>query len=177
MLSANVQSYGEIDALKMPDTIGNFSRNAMAESNDTVETSVTKSASRKKKIYAAVFLSTVASLSAFAGFAKAVAITRKRDPKHFGDGIAGVKGVHENGALLAIRALGWGTFYAITGCSLFFYGIWKISGATNAEEFRIKMGSLLPKIPKNNPPKSRTEFEGLTDLLTYISEEWGKKNK
>ncbi|XP_071577825.1 transmembrane protein 242 isoform X3 [Temnothorax nylanderi] len=123
----------------------------MAESNDTVETSITKSAKRREKIYAAVFLSTVAGISALAGFARAVAATRKQDPTHFGDGIS--------------------------GCGLFFYGIWKISGATNAEEFKLKMGSVLPKIPKNNPPQSRTEFEGLTDLLTYISEDWGRNKE
>ena len=33
------------------------------------------------------------------------------------------------------------------------------------------MGDILPRIPKNNPPQGRTEFEGLTDLLKYISEE------
>jgi len=149
----------------------------MAELNDTVKTSITKSAKQKEKIYAAVFLSTVASISALAGFTRAVAAARKQDPKYFGDGISGIKGVHETGASLAIRALGWGTFYAITGCGLLFYGIWKISGATNAEEFRFKMGSLLPKIPKNDPPQSRTQFEGLTDLLTYISEDWGRNKE
>lgn len=149
----------------------------MAESNDIVETSATRSAKQKEKIYAVVFLSTVASISTLAGFARALAATRKQDPKSFGDGIAGVKGIPETGASLAIRALGWGTFYAVTGCGLLFYGIWKISGATNAEEFRHKMGSLLPKIPKNDPPQSRTEFEGLTDLLTYISEDWGQSKE
>lgn len=39
------------------------------------------------------------------------------------------------------------------------------------------MGSLLPNIPKNNPPQSRTEFEGLRDLLTYISEDWGQSKE
>lgn len=43
------------------------------------------------------------------------------------------------------------------------------------EDFRIKMGSILPVIPRNNPPQSRTEFSGLNDLLTYISEDYGKK--
>lgn len=77
---------------------------------------------------------------------------------------------------MAIRALGWGTFYAVGGCSLLFYGIWKLSGATNTLEFRQKMGSILPKIKKNDPPKSRTEFDGMNDLLKYVSEEWGKEN-
>lgn len=38
------------------------------------------------------------------------------------------------------------------------------------EEFRMKMGSLLPRIPKNDPPQGRTEFEGLTDLLNYVAQ-------
>lgn len=44
------------------------------------------------------------------------------------------------------------------------------------KEFRIKMGNLLPTLPKNNPPQSRTEFSGLNDLLTYISEDYGKSS-
>lgn len=33
----------------------------------------------------------------------------------------------------------------------------------------MKCGSILPKIPKNEKPNSRTEFEGLTDLMKYLS--------
>jgi hypothetical protein len=40
----------------------------------------------------------------------------------------------------------------------------------------MKVGSALPKIPKNNPPQGRTEFAGLTDLLTYISSDEGAKS-
>lgn len=41
-------------------------------------------------------------------------------------------------------------------------------------EFKLKMGSILPKIPKNNPPQSRTEFEGLTDLLNYVTKDFSQ---
>lgn len=41
-------------------------------------------------------------------------------------------------------------------------------------EFKLKMGSILPKIPKNNPPQSRTEFEGLTDLLNYVTTDFSQ---
>lgn len=41
-------------------------------------------------------------------------------------------------------------------------------------EFRESVGKLLPRIPKNDPPKSRTEFDGLTDLMKYLST-WDKK--
>lgn len=36
-------------------------------------------------------------------------------------------------------------------------------------EFKLKMGSILPRITKDAPPSSRTEFEGLNDLMEYIS--------
>lgn len=114
-------------------------------------------------------------MSAIIGFASTLAVVKKKDPQTFNEGVMGVKGMSESGASLAMRALGWGTLYAVTGCGILFYGIWKLSGATNAKEFRYKMGSLLPRIPKNDPPQSRTEFEGLTDLLQYVSNEWGKE--
>ncbi|MPC39944.1 hypothetical protein E2C01_033497 [Portunus trituberculatus] len=44
-------------------------------------------------------------------------------------------------------------------------------------DFRMKAGSVLPNIPKNDPPQSRTEFEGLTDLLQYIITEDEKKKE
>lgn len=36
-------------------------------------------------------------------------------------------------------------------------------------EFRHKMGTLLPKLSRDGPPGSRTEFDGLSDLMQYIS--------
>jgi hypothetical protein len=38
----------------------------------------------------------------------------------------------------------------------------------------LKVGNLLPTIPKNNPPKSRTEFSSLRDLLEYVVQESDK---
>lgn len=40
----------------------------------------------------------------------------------------------------------------------------------------MKMGDKLPKIRKNDPPQSRTEFEGLSDLMRYL-ETWGSEKK
>lgn len=123
-----------------------------------------------------MFLTAVTGIAAAIGFGTTVIAARKQDPKYFDQGVAGTKAMSETGASLAMRALGRGTLYAVTGCGVLFYGIWKISGATNAQEFRQTMGSFLPKISKNSPPQSRTEFEGLNDLLTYVSEGWGKEN-
>lgn len=41
----------------------------------------------------------------------------------------------------------------------------------------MKAGSVLPRIPKNDPPQSRTEFSGLTDLLQYIITEDERKKQ
>ena len=43
------------------------------------------------------------------------------------------------------------------------------------KEFHTKVGSVLPRIPKNDPPQGRTEFTGFTDLLTYITTDDGVK--
>lgn len=44
-------------------------------------------------------------------------------------GVVGSAELADTGAMLAMRALGWGTVCAITGTSLFCYGFWKLSGA------------------------------------------------
>lgn len=44
-------------------------------------------------------------------------------------GLHGSVEMADAGALLALRALGWGTVYAVAGTSLICYGIWKLSGA------------------------------------------------
>lgn len=36
------------------------------------------------------------------------------------------------------------------------------------KEFRQKVGTWLPAVPRNHPPQGRTEFSGLNDLLQYI---------
>lgn len=40
----------------------------------------------------------------------------------------------------------------------------------------MKMGEKLPTIRKNDPPQSRTEFDGLSDLMRYL-ETWGSDSK
>eukprot|EP00088_Acartia_fossae_P050869 TRINITY_DN5707_c0_g1_i2.p1 TRINITY_DN5707_c0_g1~~TRINITY_DN5707_c0_g1_i2.p1 ORF type:complete len:168 (+),score=30.32 TRINITY_DN5707_c0_g1_i2:39-542(+) len=131
------------------------------------------------EVKAGLFLSTAAGLGLLAGFGSALASAKKQDPKSFDAGMIGVdasakqkmahaRHLHETGASLATRALGYGTLYAFTGCGILFFSIWKLMGVNNLTEFRDKCGGILPKIPKNNPPQSRTEFSGLNDLLQYI---------
>lgn len=108
-------------------------------------------------------------ISAAVGFGRTLATAKKTDPNYFSKGMTGSIEMADTGAHLAMRALGWGTVLAFLGTGSIAFAIWKLSGAKNLEEFRLKAGSILPKIPKNETPTSRTEFEGLNDLMTYLS--------
>ncbi|CAH1954414.1 unnamed protein product [Acanthoscelides obtectus] len=133
--------------------------------------------SKEFKVKAAFFLAGVSGISAVIGFGMTVASSKKQDPKYFNKGMMPTRELPESGANLAMRALGWGTLYAVTGCGILFYSIWKLSGAHNFVEFRHKMGSILPNVPRNNPPQGRTEFSGLNDLLDYLQHQKGSKDK
>jgi hypothetical protein len=73
-------------------------------------------------------------MSAIFGFSSTLASAKKKDPEFFNKGLiphVGSKGAHEAGAALALRALGWGSLYAITGCGVLFYTIWKFLGVND----------------------------------------------
>lgn len=76
-------------------------------------------------------MSTVSGISAIGGFGYTLAAAKKQDPTSFGKGFVPTRELQETGANLALRALGWGTLYAFTGCGILFYSIWKLSGAKN----------------------------------------------
>lgn len=42
-------------------------------------------------------------------------------------------------------------------------------------EFREKVGSIFPPVPKNYPPQSKTEFKSVSDLLQYLDDEYSTK--
>lgn len=142
-----------------------------------------------------MFLACVGGIGALAGFSRTLVTAKKQDQQLYEKATLETVNLLESGHKLAARALAWGTFYAFLGTGTFCYGIWKLSGATNVstfapadrevvinefvcrfqfEEFRQKMGSILPKLTKNSPATSRTEFEGLNDLMEYLST-WGKE--
>lgn len=83
----------------------------------------------------AMFLTCVAAGAGIFAFASTLASARKTDPTMFSKGQAPPLPTTESGVQLAIRALKWGTFYAVGGCGLFFYGVWKMSGANDASIF------------------------------------------
>ncbi|XP_026466362.1 transmembrane protein 242 [Ctenocephalides felis] len=135
---------------------------------DNIKTNTSEKSFRAK---AALFLAGVSGLSAIIGFSTTVAAVKKRNPNTFDQGVAAhaVKGM-DSGAQLALRALGYGTVLAFTGCGVLFYGIWKLSGASSLSDFRQKAGSILPRLTPIEH-KSKTEFSGLNELLSYISRE------
>lgn len=70
-------------------------------------------------------------ISAIFGFSRTISAAKKQDPEFFNKGMIPTLKLPESGSQLALRALGWGTIYACTGCGILFYSIWKLSGASN----------------------------------------------
>ncbi|XP_037521238.1 transmembrane protein 242 isoform X1 [Rhipicephalus sanguineus] len=132
--------------------------------------------SKRKKYAEAAFLAGVAGAAAIFGFGMTLAQAKKRDPENFAEGLTASQKLHESGSKLALRALGRGTLYSVTGFSLFCFLAWKAMGVSDLQEFRTKVGSVLPRIPKNEP-QGRTEFSSLRDLLNYVIEESDKKKR
>lgn len=78
---------------------------------------------------AAAFLTGVAGASMLGGFGMTLGMAKKKDPHMFNKGMMGARELQEAGGALAMRALGWGTFYAVTGFSIFCFCAWKLTGS------------------------------------------------
>lgn len=84
--------------------------------------------------------------------------------------------LHREATQLGVRALGWGTLYAVSGVALLSTIIWKLSGASSLEDFRRRVGNLLPRLtPESN--SGRVQFSSLTDFLQYIIDEDEREKK
>lgn len=133
--------------------------------------------SSKTKLAGGMFLCGIAGISVLFGFGGAVAMAKKRDPSYFYKGMLQSKEIPESGGQLAMRALGWGTLYAVSGFSAFCYVVWKLLGVNNLQEFRIKVGTLLPTIPRNESSEELKKVKTLRELLNYVIEEDKKSKK
>ncbi|OQV21088.1 hypothetical protein BV898_04852 [Hypsibius exemplaris] len=85
-----------------------------------------------------VFLGGAAALGILSGFGSAIAMAKKKDPTSFDKGLMGLERM-ESGGSLALRALGWGSVFAVGG------------------------------LPSAKNPDARTEFESIRDFFQYIN--------
>lgn len=122
------------------------------------------------KLKAGVFLTSLTGLSILGGFGMTLAMSKRQDPTMFAKGIHGSREIPESGVSLATRALARGSLYSVAGFSLLCFTVWKLMGVNNMSEFRQKMGSILPSIPKKDNP-GRGDFLTIRDLFNYIIEE------
>lgn len=92
-----------------------------------------------EKLKAGIFLTFVTAIGLFSGFGFSLSSTKKRETKNLkGEKLNYYHNLHDSGVDLARRALLRATLYSVGGFSLFCLSVWKLSGASNFQEFRTK---------------------------------------
>ncbi|XP_054753301.2 transmembrane protein 242-like [Lytechinus pictus] len=116
-----------------------------------MDTNCQSDQSKNKKIQKISFLAGVSGMAIFAGFGMTLAKAKRRHPGSFSKGLVPDPSVelHESGAALGMRALRWGTLWAIVGVGSLTFLVCKALGVKNVEEFKVKFQSVAPAIRRN----------------------------